>query len=75
MLMNDNDNKIQMTDKSQFFLSSIHCKRICEKRNHMIRITAHFIPCGVSQLLLPGLLFVSGHGIIVLSGMCTYQGC
>ena len=51
--MNENDVKVHMTEKTQFFLKIlIHCKRMCDKGDHVIRIAAHFLPCRVSQLLL-----------------------
>jgi hypothetical protein len=41
----------------------------------MIRMVAHFLPYGVSQLSLPGLLFAFGHGIIIPSEHWQYQYC
>lgn len=41
----------------------------------MIRMVAYFLPYRVTQLFLPGLFFATGHGIIILNGLCEYQCC
>ena len=66
--MNENDVKVHMTEKTQFFKKFlVHCKRICDKGDHMIRMAAHFLPCRVSQLLLSR-LFAIGWNEVKMSG-------